>query len=579
MRKKMRKMFEEYLRGPSQKPLSMRNQLSRIITFCCVIAVCVQTVVMVLMLSNQYVRQERENMLFLLESSNGKMDSMFQNLGEMALSIRHSVGLRSFFGEAVYNVESATEELKSAANLFSERNRVDSFEPFVEKIYLFNSSERSVYNLYYPMTISEISKSKKDYDLLYQIFKESGQDFYYQIDEDCLNLCMKLYDTEMAPLGVCIFALNRNCIEANFRNLEKSESYIWSLRQDEEVLLGQETITPQKNTKLLEHNIQIGFDLNVYAAVSEWVVYQSLGMTVAIILGIAIVLIVLLSFIGHNMAIYYVQPLEIVAEKIKLVGKGNFDTKLDEYPIEELQNISATFNEMTDYIERLVKEVYETQLIAQQSQIQYLQAQMNPHFLFNVLSMIEMKAALNQDKEVQDMLYKLSRLYQGKIFRKNEYFIYLEEEMEIVDFYLSIQNSRFGEKITYSIFYEGEKEAYAQLMVPRLSIEPLVENAVCHGLEPKGEKGHISISIFRRENSVEIFIEDNGVGFEAEKLAEKKENKNHSNVGLWNTNKMIHNLCGEEYGLEINSRVGEGTVVKVLLPIRNGEDYVEGNGR
>ena len=300
MRKKMRKMFEEYLRGPSQKPLSMRNQLSRIITFCCVIAVCVQTVVMVLMLSNQYVRQERENMLFLLESSNGKMDSMFQNLGEMALSIRHSVGLRSFFGEAVYNVESATEELKSAANLFSERNRVDSFEPFVEKIYLFNSSERSVYNLYYPMTISEISKSKKDYDLLYQIFKESGQDFYYQIDEDCLNLCMKLYDTEMAPLGVCIFALNRNCIEANFRNLEKSESYIWSLRQDEEVLLGQETITPQKNTKLLEHNIQIGFDLNVYAAVSEWVVYQSLGMTVAIILGIAIVLIVLLSFIGNS---------------------------------------------------------------------------------------------------------------------------------------------------------------------------------------------------------------------------------------------------------------------------------------
>ena len=271
--------------------------------------------------------------------------------------------------------------------------------------------------------------------------------------------------------------------------------------------------------------------------------------------------------------------METVAEKIKLVGKGNFDTKLDEYPIEELQNISATFNEMTDYIERLVKEVYETQLIAQQSQIQYLQAQMNPHFLFNVLSMIEMKAALNQDKEVQDMLYKLSRLYQGKIFRKNEYFIYLEEEMEIVDFYLSIQNSRFGEKITYSIFYEGEKEAYAQLMVPRLSIEPLVENAVCHGLEPKGEKGHISISIFRRENSVEIFIEDNGVGFEAEKLAEKKENKNHSNVGLWNTNKMIHNLCGEEYGLEINSRVGEGTVVKVLLPIRNGEDYVEGNGR
>lgn len=75
------------------------------------------------------------------------------------------------------------------------------------------------------MTISEINKSQRDYEALYLVFKEGGQDFYYQIDEDCLNLCMRLYDSEMAPLGVGIFALNRNCIEANFRNLEKLDSY------------------------------------------------------------------------------------------------------------------------------------------------------------------------------------------------------------------------------------------------------------------------------------------------------------------------------------------------------------------
>ena len=579
MRKKLKKMFEKYLRGPSKKPLSMRKQLSRVITFCCVVTVCIQTIVMVIMLSSQYVRQERENTEFILESCNTKIDSMFQNLGEMALSIQHSVGLRGFFKDASYQEEIVAEELKSVANLFSERNRVESFEPFVEKIYLFNSEDKSIYNLYYPMTISEINKSKMDYGALYHVYKESGKDFYFQIDEECLNLCMKLYDSEMETLGVCIFALNRNSLEASFANLEKTEYYNWSIRQGEEVLLGKETISVQQNFRVLEHNIQIGFDLNVYAAVSEWVIYQSLEMTVVIILIIAVVLSVVLAFLGRMMARYYVEPLEIVAEKIKLVGKGNFDTKLDEYPIEELQNISNTFNEMTDYIERLVKEVYETQLIAQQSQIQYLQSQMNPHFLFNVLSMIEMRAALNQDKEVQDMLYKLSRLYQGKIFRKNEHFIFLKEEMEIVDFYLSIQNYRFGEKITYSIYYDGGEGIYEKMMVPRLSIEPLVENAVCHGLEPKGEKGHISISISQKENNLEVLIKDNGVGFEPEKLTEKKDDKNHSNVGLWNTNKMIHNLCGEKYGLEIKSRVGEGTEVLVLLPVRNGEVYVEGNGR
>ena len=109
---------------------------------------------------------------------------------------------------------------------------------------------------------------------------------------------------------------------------------------------------------------------------------------------------------------------------------------VEEFMAEIAKTNSVTFKEMTDYIDRLVKEVYETELIAQQAQIQYLQAQMNPHFLFNVLSMIEMRAAFNNDTEVQQMIYRLSKLYQGKIFRKNEHFIYLEEEMEIVDFYL-----------------------------------------------------------------------------------------------------------------------------------------------
>jgi len=398
------------------------------------------------------------------------------------------------------------------------------------------------------------------------------------IDEQCLNLCMELYDTEMKALGVCIFSLNRNSLEACFNNLEKTEYYVWNLRQGERILLGEETISAKQKAHVLEHSIPIGFNLSVYAAVSEWVIYQSLGMMVVIVLGIAVALTIILASLGRMMAIYYAEPLEMIAEKIKLVGEGNFNTKLDESPIKELQNISNTFNEMTDYIERLVKEVFETQLIAQQSQIRYLQAQMNPHFMFNVLSMIEMKAALNQDKEVQEMLYKLSRLYQGRIFRKNEHFIFLEEEMEIVDFYLSIQNNRFGDKITYSITYENGKDYYQNMMVPRLSIEPLVENAVCHGLEPKEEQGHISINIAKKEDCLEILIVDNGVGFEPEKLIEKKENKNHSNVGLWNTDKMIHNLCGEMYGLQVSSRVGIGTTVRVLLPVRNGGAYVEGNG-
>ena len=577
MRDRLKVLMENKIWGSKKEKISLRKQLSRMITFCCVTAVCIQAVVMVVMTMNQYVTREREDTLYILESDNTKIDNIFQYVEEIAISIQHNVGLRSFFRGNVYSEVIVTEQLKSVTNLFSERNRLEVFEPFVEKIYLYNDSDKSICNLYYPMTISEMKESQRTCNALYETYKESDKAFYFQTDGKYLNLCMKLYDTQMKQLGTCIFVLNKAGIEENYANLEKMKYYSWSIRQGEEILLGEETISNKKDSFILENCMPTGFGLELHAGASEWTIYQSLGTTVAIILFISAVLMILLSFLGRMMAIYYVRPLETVAEKIKLVGKGNFDTKLDEYRVEELQNISNTFNEMTDYIERLVKEVYETQLIAQQSQIQYLQAQMDPHFLFNVLSMIEMKAAMNRDKEVQEMLYKLSNIYQGKIFRKNEHFIHLEDEMEIVDFYLSLQNSRFGEKIEYSISYEGGKDKYQKLMVPRLSIEPIVENAVCHGLEPKDEKGHIWVNISQDNTTLKIHIEDNGVGFDSEKIVEKNEDKNHSHVGLWNTNKMIHNLCGMEYGLEITSEIGKGTIVCVLLPVRNGENYVEGN--
>lgn len=562
--------MENILWGPKDQPYSLRKQISRLITFCCVTVVCIQAVVMVTMLISQYVQQERSDTLYVIESDNTKMDMTIQYLEEMVLSIQHHTGLRSFFRSGVYHEKTAEEQLKTAGNLFSERNQLESSEPFVEKIYLFNEEGKSIHHLYYPTTMKEITEDQEKYRCIYEAFLLGEEEFYYNVEEEHVNLCLWFYDSDMKPLGGGVFALNKSGIEQNYKNLDKMKNYSWSIYKDDQQIIGQNQFTLKKTFPMLEHSMRSGFGLTLYAGVSSWVIYQSLGTTVLTVLLISVAIILLLSFLGHAMAVYYVKPLETVAEKIQLVGKGNFDTKLSEYRVEELQNISDTFNEMTDYIDKLVKEVYETQLIAKQAQIQYLQAQMNPHFLFNVLSMIEMRAAVNKDMEVQQMIYKLSKLYQGKIFRKDERFIYLEEEMEIVDFYLSLQNGRFGDKITYSISYEGDKEEYKKCMVPRLSIEPIVENAVCHGLEPKDKNGHISISISRKNEVLKITIEDNGVGFDTNLVVESREDKNHSHVGLWNTNKMIHNLCGDEYGLAVESQIGNGTKVSVILPIKCG---------
>lgn len=572
-----REWFENKLWGKKDKPYSLRKQLSRLITFCCIAVVCIQASVMVTMLISQYVKQQRIDTLYMLENDNEKMESNFQYLEEIVLSIQHDIGLRSFFRSDVYHEDTAEQQLKNAGNLFARRNQLVTSEPFVEKIYLFNESGRSVSHLYYPMTMAQMAKDQNDYNQIYQTFIMAEEDFYYEVKDENVILAMYLYDTDMKPLGVCIFELNKKGIENNYENLYKVGNYEWIIRRGEEVILRKESFGMNPPFKRLEHTKRISFGLTLYAGVSSWVIYDSIGTTVATVLVISLALIVILSLLGHGLAVYYVKPLETVAEKIKLVGKGNFDTKLSEYRVEELQHISDTFNDMTDYIDRLVTEVYETQLLAQKSQIRYLQAQMNPHFLFNVLSMIEMRAAFHGDKEVQQMLYKLSKLYQGKIFRKNEHFIYLNEEMEIVEFYLSLQNERFRDKITYSISYDGGSEQYHKYLVPRLSIEPIVENAVCHGLEPKEENGLIQVQVSKTEENLRITIKDDGVGFNTDELTENNVKNGHSHVGVWNTNKMIHNLCGEKYGLTIESIVDCGTTVEIILPLKVGENDVESN--
>ena len=181
--------MENILWGPKDQPYSLRKQISRLITFCCVTVVCIQAVVMVTMLISQYVQQERSDTLYVIESDNTKMDMTIQYLEEMVLSIQHHTGLRSFFRSGVYHEKTAEEQLKTAGNLFSERNQLESSEPFVEKIYLFNEEGKSIHHLYYPTTMKEITEDQEKYRCIYEAFLLGEEEFYYNVEEEHVNLC------------------------------------------------------------------------------------------------------------------------------------------------------------------------------------------------------------------------------------------------------------------------------------------------------------------------------------------------------------------------------------------------------
>jgi len=270
-----------------------------------------------------------------------------------------------------------------------------------------------------------------------------------------------------------------------------------------------------------------------------------------------------------------VRPLKEMAEEIRAFGEDNLNVRMKEFSVQEFHDISFVFNEMADRIDHLITEVYEKELLATRSQVKYLQAQINPHFQFNILAMLSIKAKLAGNEDLYQSLQAFSKLMQGKIFRDKEIKIPLSSEMELVNFYLLLQKGRYQNKLSYEIHYGSED--VKECLIPRLLIEPLVENAVSHGLEPKSEAGRIQIRIFESNTFLHIVVEDNGVGFDQNDLQQPVK-EGHTSTGLSNTRRLLQILYRDNYSMTVEGKKNEGTRVEIILPVEKEVPHVESHG-
>ena len=196
-------------------------------------------------------------------------------------------------------------------------------------------------------------------------------------------------------------------------------------------------------------------------------------------------------------------------------------------------------------IEYLIIQVYEKEIVAARSQVKFLQSQMNPHFQFNILAMLSLKAKMAGNEEIYDGLNAFSKLMQGKIFREKEIKIKVKEELEIVQFYLYLQKSRYQDKLSYEVKMEDEK--IGEDLIPRLLIEPLVENAVSHGLEPKREKGNLQVLLYERD-MLYIWVKDDGEGIgKNQAKTDENEGKIANTHGGWENKKKMHRILNGDH--------------------------------
>ena len=279
---------------------------------------------------------------------------------------------------------------------------------------------------------------------------------------------------------------------------------------------------------------------------------------------LVVVMFLVLLCIGIVAMVYQgiMSPIKRMLEFCHEVSEGKLSVRIQDKHKDELSRLSGSMDHMADTIEHLMDQQKTQEKKKRELELQMLQYQLNPHFLFNTLNSLRFVAAMHKDQIVSDGIQALSSLLQNTLTNKNEY-ITIQEELENLENYFSILRIRYAGSFEYS--FHVEEDELLSCLVPKLILQPLAENSVMHGSSDNGTVMEIQITCWRENKDVMIELSDDGKGFEVtdDALAPHPERKR---IGVANVNDRIQLNFGREYGLKINSQPGKGTTCTLTLP-------------
>lgn len=298
------------------------------------------------------------------------------------------------------------------------------------------------------------------------------------------------------------------------------------------------------------------------------------GIQTYIILGIMLIVICLAAAV--IIGLKSTRFLNEFIHAMESVRNRNYDVRIREYKNAEIDSLGKAFNEMIDELRELIRNKYESQILLNEMEIRFLQHQMNPHFLFNVLLTIQIKAKRSGNETIYKMVSKLSALLRASIYTNNVDRITVREELEYTEFYLYLQKMRFEDRFSYEIIVEDEK--LKKCIMPKFIIEPIVENAVIHGIENIENEGAIRIVLKRTGEDLLVTVEDNGAGFDVKEyldsLEQREQGATREKIGLKNVDLRLRHIYGEEYKIKIESEINTGTIIYIKIPIEEREENV-----
>lgn len=285
--------------------------------------------------------------------------------------------------------------------------------------------------------------------------------------------------------------------------------------------------------------------------------------------GVILAVTALAALCGYRVLRGFLGRME---QALASMAESDYTARLPSSGYRELARFEEAFNSMADNLDSSFQDAYQKGIQLQESESRLLAAQINPHFIFNVLEAVNMRCVDAGLKDLSRMVTDLAQLLRGNIgVGSSSQKISFAQELSYVRYYLDLQRERFGKGLSYSVEYEDEE--ILRYQVPRLTVQPLVENAIVHGLEPRRGLGTVSVRIWEEDQSVCVRVEDDGVGFEPERMdsARREDATLHNHIALPNIRRRLDLLYGSRASLTIDSAPGRGTTVLLTLPIDETE--------
>ncbi len=307
---------------------------------------------------------------------------------------------------------------------------------------------------------------------------------------------------------------------------------------------------------------------------TNWTILSKTPIHDSLIVGGYIVFFVIIyvaaiAIFSYLMMVKVLHPIISVKNAMLKVEQGNLEVSVRENEWAELGVLSKGFNSMVNEITNLIGKIIREEDEKKDIQLKVLQSQINPHFLYNTLNTIRIMASSYGAEDIMEAVTSLIDLLRITISNPNE-FITVNEEIEHVKSYMKIQKLRYGDNINLDISISDEVGDY---LTPKLILQPIVENALFHGLEPKSYAGTVSVGGEVRGDNIVITIADDGVGMGAAQLdalrkmiGSGEDRGSSGSIGISNIDKRIKLHFGEKYGVRLNAEPGKGMCVELIFP-------------